>query len=84
MRYICEYCKQVWEEDELDGQPMCPECLETMQKYNQDEDYREDYDDQYDDYDEDYDDQFDDKDYYDNDKYRNRKTKKKYDEEDEW
>ena len=79
MRYICEYCEQVWDEDQLDGELICPQCFEQVKKYKDDDD---DYDDQYDDeeeddYEDDYDDQYDD----DYDDYPVKKRKRKYDDD---
>ena len=70
MRYICEYCEQVWDEDQLDGELICPQCFEQVKKYkNEDDDYDDQYDDEEDDYEDDYDD------------YSVKKRKRKYDDD---
>lgn len=78
MRYICEYCEQVWDEDQLDGELICPQCFEQVKKYkNEDDDYDDQYDDEEDDYEDDYNDQYDD----DYDDYSVKKRKRKYDDD---
>ena len=78
MRYICEYCEQVWDEDQLDGELICPQCFEQVKKYkDDDDDYDDQYDDEEDDYEDDYDDQYDD----DYDDYPVKKRKRKYDDD---
>ena len=77
MRYICEYCKQVWDEDQLDGELICPQCFEQVKKYKDEDD--DDYDDQYDDEENDYEDDYDDQ--YDDDDYPVKKRKRKYDDD---
>lgn len=63
MRYKCEQCGAIWNQDELDGQTFCLECFENViplkenddDIYNEDEDiyanddYEEDFNDNYDD-----------------------------------
>ena len=78
MRYICEYCEQVWDEDQLDGELICPQCFEQVKKYkDDDDDYDDQYDDEEDDDEDDYDDQYDD----DYDDYPVKKRKRKYDDD---
>lgn len=48
-KYRCQYCKEVWDESELDDPeiPMCPECLEpfeTEDKLEDDAEYEFDED----------------------------------------
>ena len=85
MRYICEYCQQIWDEDQLDGELMCPECFEQVKKYRgKYDDDCDDQDEQLDDFQEedeldDYDDQ---NEQLDDDEYYSRHNKRnKYDDQ---
>ena len=37
MRYKCDYCKQIWQEQDLDGEMICPDCYDTVHLYSKDE-----------------------------------------------
>lgn len=42
-KFRCEYCRQVWDESELDGSMICPECLEPFEEDQYDE-YEDEFD----------------------------------------
>ena len=49
MQYKCEYCGEIYDSKDLDGDTMCPQCLQPMEKYKKkkNEDDEQEYQDIY-------------------------------------